>query len=397
MTSKFAARYYAGLLGATAIALLTTGAGAADAVRGVTDTEIVVGTVTDLSGVTAVDGVNSSNAVRLAFDDANAAGGVNGRTIRYIVEDSQYLVARAVQAMNKLLNSDNVFFTIQDSGTSMNNATMEMAHDKGVPKLLPLSAAVSMYDPPDRLKFAMFPSNVQLMRAGVKYFVENKGKKAVCALYNDTDFGRDVLNGAVDQLKTMNMTLVTTATDKPTDIAFNATLAKLQQANCDLVVLGTLVKDTTIILTQARQLGWNVDFLGQFATYETSIAQLPGGISEGFYSMSPSLFAYPDDPRPEVHELLARYHAKYGIDFNYNGESSYAATQLALEALKRAGRDLTLDTLIAGMESIDSFTDVFGTTYSFGPNQHHGNSKGFLSVVKDGRWVPVSDKQIGYE
>ena len=92
-------------------ALLTGSGGIAHAEQlGVTDTEIVIGTTTDLSGVTAVQGVNNSNAVRMVFDQANAAGGVNGRKIRYVVEDMQYQVPRAVQAINKLLNLDHIFF-----------------------------------------------------------------------------------------------------------------------------------------------------------------------------------------------------------------------------------------------------------------------------------------------
>jgi len=108
---------------------------AADAVHGVTDTEILIGTVTDLSGVTAIQGVNNANAIRLLFDEANAKGGINGRKIRYVVEDSQYQVPRAVQAMNKLLNNDKVFMTLQDGGTPMNNATWPMAIEKDTPNL----------------------------------------------------------------------------------------------------------------------------------------------------------------------------------------------------------------------------------------------------------------------
>jgi branched-chain amino acid transport system substrate-binding protein len=92
--------------------------------RGVTDDEIIVGTYTDLSGVTAVWGVNDVNAYRMAFDEANAAGGINGRKIRYIVEDMQYQVPRAVQAANKLINRDNVFIMVSNGGTPMNNATL---------------------------------------------------------------------------------------------------------------------------------------------------------------------------------------------------------------------------------------------------------------------------------
>ena len=68
------------ILGVTALA--------EEPVHGVTDTEIVIGTVTDLSGVTAIQGVNNANAIRLLFDETNAKGGINGRKIRYIVEDS---------------------------------------------------------------------------------------------------------------------------------------------------------------------------------------------------------------------------------------------------------------------------------------------------------------------
>ena len=148
-------RIAARLLAAASMRLFASGA-FAETQRGVTDTEILVGTITDLSGVTAVQGVNNANAVRLAFDEVNEKGGINGRKIHYIVEDSQYQVPRAVQAMNKLLNNDGVFFTIEDGGTPMNNATFPMAIEKNTPKLLPLSAARSMFEPFHKLKFSQY-------------------------------------------------------------------------------------------------------------------------------------------------------------------------------------------------------------------------------------------------
>lgn len=115
--------------------LMMTGRGALAEQQGVTDTEIVIGTTTDLSGVTAIQGVNNANAVRMVFDEANAKGGVNGRKIHYIVEDMQYQVPRAVQAINKLLNLDHIFFTVVDGGTPMNNAEMPMQFAKNVPNI----------------------------------------------------------------------------------------------------------------------------------------------------------------------------------------------------------------------------------------------------------------------
>src|ERR1700722_281044 len=378
------------------VSVLGSASFAEEPTHGVTDTEIIIGTVTDLSGVTAIQGVNNANAIRLLFDEANAKGGINGRKIRYIVEDSQYQVPRAVQAMNKLLNNDKVFMTLQDGGTPMNNATWPMAIEKDTPKLLPLTAARSMYEPYHRLKFSQTSSYVDQMRAGIRYFVEQRGKKTICVMYQDTDFGKDVLAGVTMQAEAQNMKIAATTAHKPTDTDFTAAVTKLHEAKCDLLELGTIVRDTMIIISTVKKAGWNVDLLGQAASYDTAVATAPGGTGEGFYSMTPTLYVYPDDPRPEVHDLMVRYRARYGFDINYIGQTGISVAQIALEALKRAGPDLTVDSLVTAMESLHDFTDIYGNHYSFGPQQHHGSTKAFLAVVKDGRWVPVADQPLGY-
>ena len=301
-----------------------------------------------------------------------------------------------MQALNKLINNDGVFFTIEDGGTPMNNATFPMAIEKNMPKLLPLSAARSMFEPFHKLKFSQYSSYVDQMRAGVKYFVEQKGKKAVCAMYQDTDFGKDVLAGALQQTEAMGMKVVATTAHKPTDTDFTAAIAKLREANCDLITMGTIVRDSTLIIATVKKLGWNVDLLGQVASYDTAIAEAPGNVAEGFYSMAPSLYAYPDDPRPAVQAFARKYKSKYGFEVNYLGEMGYTSAQIAIEALQKAGRNLTVDSLVKGMESIRDFHDLFGGTYTFGPDNHHGSTAAFLSVVHNGRWVPVVDHALSY-
>src|ERR1700761_7043656 len=369
---------------------------AANAAQGVTDTEIVIGTTSDLSGVTAVQGVNNSNAVRMVFDDANAAGGVNGRKIRYIVEDMQYQVPRAVQAINKLLNLDQVFFTIVDGGTPMNNAEMPMQFAKNVPNIFPLTAARSMYEPFSPLKFAQFSSYYDQMRSAVKYFVQQRHVSHLCAMYQDSDFGRDVFAGIQEEAKALDLTIVATTAHKPTDTDFNANLVKLRNAGCDWVGLGTIVRDTIDIMSQSKKMGWTPAFVGTSASYDTSVATVPGGATDGFFSMSPSLYAYPDDPRPAVQAFFKEYKARFGIDPNYLGETGYSSAQMALLGLKNAGRDLTTDSFIKGLEAVHAYTDIFGTTYSFGPGQHHGETSSYLSVIRDGRWQPIETQALGY-
>jgi branched-chain amino acid transport system substrate-binding protein len=379
-----------GLLIATSIAH------AADPVRGVTDTEIVIGTITDLSGVTAVQGVNNSDAVRMAFDEANDKGGVNGRKIKYIVEDNQYTVPRSVQAMNKLLNNDNIFATIDDGGTPMNDANMPTQFAKNVPNMFPLTSARSMYEPYNKLKFAQFASYYDQMRAAVKYFAEKKGRKAFCVSYQDSDFGKDVLAGVVAETQALGLKVVETTAHRPTDTDFNGAMTKLHDAGCDAIMLGTIVRDTNIIIQTTKKMNWDVDLVGQFAAYDTAVASLPGGATEGFYCMTPALYAYPDDPRPAVQDFAKRYKARYGRDPNFHGEVGYTAATMVLMGLKSAGKDLTTDGFIKGMESIHDFTDIFGAKLSFGPDQHHGSTRSFLTVVKNGRWVPVEEEALGY-
>src|SRR5580692_1001154 len=319
--------------------------------RGVTDTEIVIGTITDLSGIAAVQGVNNSDAIRMAFDEANAKGGVHGRKIKYIVEDNQYTVPRSVQAMNKLLNNDDIFMALSDGGTPMNDANMPAEFEKGVPNVLPLTAARSMYEPYNKLKFAQFASYYDEMRSAVKYFAEQRGRKKFCVAYQDSDFGKDVLAGVVAETTALGLKVVATTAHRPTDTDFNGAMEKLHDAGCDVVMMGTIVRDTNIIIQTARKMNWNVDMVGQFASYDTAVASLPGGATEGFFCMTPALYAYPDDPRPAVQAFAKAFKAKYGIDPNFHGEVGYTAAQLVILGLQKGGKDLTTDKFIAAMET----------------------------------------------
>ncbi len=287
------------LLTAAAAAAVATTAMAAGP-QGVTPTQIKIGTHTDLSGVTAMWGVNNSNSWRMVFDDVNAKGGIDGRKIDYIVEDSQYRVPRAVQASNKLLHRDHVFMMVANGGTPMNNATMPEQLKMGVPNVFPLTSARSMYYPLNHLKFGLGSSYYDQMRAGVKYFVQEKGKKTVCAMSEDTDFGRDVMDGARDELKALNMKLAAETLHKPTDVDFTAAVAKMRDANCDLILVGGIVRDTVQIISSVRKIGWKVDMLGQAASYDAAVAEVPGGVTEGFYSMTPMLFVAATGNDPKV-------------------------------------------------------------------------------------------------
>ena len=372
-------------LGGTALAQKET--------RGVTATEIVLGMHTDLSGPAATYGVSSSNAVKMRFDEANDKGGIQGRKIKLIVEDTQYQVPRAVQAGTKLINRDKIFAMVAPLGTPMNNALFKDQFEAGVFNLFPLSAARSMYEPFHKLKFYGAASYVDQVRAGITYFVTKKGKKALCVMYQDTDFGKEVLDGVQIQVEKMKIKLVETTTHKPTDQDFTAQITKLKGAGCDLVVLGTIVRDSIVPYATARKIGWtDVDFLGSAATYDLFVAAAQGGVTEGLYAMGLTDMPYRDTLSPGAQAWFDRYKDRYKVEPNIGAVYGHVAADLTAVGLDRAGKELTLDSLVKGLESIRGYRDIFnGPEVNFGPDKHQGASSSFLAVVKGGRWVRLTD------
>jgi branched-chain amino acid transport system substrate-binding protein len=382
------------VLGAGVLVGVVVLAGAAMAqTRGVTPTEIVLGMHTDLSGPAATYGVSSSNAVKMRFDEINEKGGLHGRKIKLIIEDTQYQVPRAVQAGAKLINRDRIFAMVAGLGTPMNNALFKDQLDAGVPNLFPLSAARSMFEPFHKLKFYGAATYVDQVRAGISYFVTKKGKKAVCAMYQDTDFGKEVLDGIQLQAEKMKIKLAETTTHKPTDQDFTAQITKLKAAGCDLVVLGTIVRDSIVPYSTARKIGWtDVDFLGSAASYDLFVAAAQGGVTEGLHAMGLTDMPYRDTLSPAAQAWFDRYKDRFKVEPNIGAVYGHVAADLTVVALDKAGASLSLDSFVKAMESIKSYRDIFnGPEVSFGPDKHQGASSSFLAVVKGGRWVRLTD------
>ncbi|MFN4275391.1 MAG: ABC transporter substrate-binding protein [Ferrovibrio sp.] len=385
-----------GVAAASAIAVLASGmaisAANAQSVRGVTRSEIVIGMHTDLSGPAASYGVSSSNAMRLKFEELNAQGGVHGRKIRLIVEDHQYQVPRAVQAANKLINRDKIFLMAGALGTPHNNAVFPEQFKAGVPNLAPLTAARSMSEPFHPLKFQTFSSYYDHIRAGIKYLVEKNGRKKICTLYQDTDFGKEILEATQDQAKAMNMQVVETATNTPIATDFTAQIAKLRAAGCDLVAMGSIVRDAIVPYATARKMGWtDVDFVAQSASFDQIVASAPGGSTEGLYVGAGTVMPYRDTATGAVAAWWDAYKAKYGSDPNIGAVYGHNIADLIITALDRAGKDVTTEKFLKGLEGISGYRDIFGgPVISFGPQKHQGTTEVLFFQIQKGRFVQIA-------
>jgi len=360
--------------------------------QGISDDEILFGMHTDLSGPASMIGKQSADGANMRFDEFNEAGGAYGRKVKFIVEDHQYTVPRAVQAANKLLKRDKIAFMLGSLGTPQNNAVLTDQLSMNVPNLFPLTAARSMFEPFHELKFTSGSTYYDQIRTGIKYLVENNNRSNVCVLYEDTDFGQEIVDGVKDQLDKMNMTLVETASAKPTDTDFTAQIKKLNNAGCDLVALGTIVRTTILPFMKANEMNWkDVDFVSTSASYFTVVAEQPNGAMNGLYCLNSVIFPYYDTANEIEKEWWDKFKEIYGKDPNTGALYGYIFADIAIEAINRAGEDLTIDSFVEAMETLNNFEDPLKTgAVTFSDTQRQGTNISYFFQVQNERFEVIS-------
>ena len=360
--------------------------------QGISNNEILIGMHTDLSGPASMIGKQSVDGANMRFDEFNQSGGAYGRTIKFIVEDHQYTVPRAVQAANKLLRKDKVAFMLGSLGTPMNNAVMTDQLSMNVPNLFPLTAARSMFDPFHELKFTSGSTYYDQIRTGIKFLVDQNNRSKVCVLYEDTDYGQEILDAAYDQLEEMNMSLIETASAKPTDTDFSSQIKKLQNAGCDLIAMGTQIRSTIIPYIKAKEINWNnVDFVATSASYFSVVAEQPNGIMDGLYCLNGIVVPYYDTASDLEKDWWDRFRSIYSYEPNSGAIYGYIYADIFIEAVKRAGKDLSVKSFISAMESLENYADPLRTgTVTFTDTNRQGSNISYFFQVQNGKFEVIS-------
>lgn len=363
----------------------------AAAQQGVTADTIVIGSNGDLSGIFAPFNVQAIEAARMAFDEINAAGGVHGRQIRFIVEDHAYQMPRAIANFNKLIRQDGVFAMLLNLGTPMNLAGFPLMQARKVANVAPLSGARQMIEGDISLKYSTFSSYYDQILAGIEYLVTMRQADTVCAMYLPTDFGTEVQEAAAAAAARLAITYGGETTHKGDEGDFAGAIARLRQAGCDIVATGLGVRQTILLLATARKLGWDdVAFIGSAAAFHEAIAAQPGGITEGYYAAAGWSDYHDRLDMPEVRAWHDAFLARYGAEPGMAAILGKSAADILLRALEAAGPDLTPESFRAGMETLRFHNAVAGIDISYGPGDHRGGDRVVISVVENGAFREVA-------
>ncbi|WP_096664245.1 ABC transporter substrate-binding protein [Polaromonas sp. AET17H-212] len=373
----------------SALALASTLAGAQ---QGVSKTEITLGSIQDLSGPIAGFGKQARLGMLLRVDEINEQGGINGRKLKLIVEDSAYDPKKAVLAAQKLVNQDKIFMMVGHIGTAQNLAAMPVQFDKNVINFFPITAAREMYEPFHKLKYSFAATYYDQMRNAAPKLAKEKGAKKVCTMYQDDEFGLEVMRGAEAGLKTIGLEFAEKTSYKRGATDFSSQVAKMKAAGCEMVVLGTIIRETIGAIGESRKTGFSPIFLGSSAAYTDLIHKLGGPAMNGLYATMTVQNPYLDEASQPIRFWANKYKTKFNEDPTVFSVYGYNIIDIFAKAAQKAGPNLTTESFIKVMDTMSIPPDMFGSApASFSPTKRLGSDASRLSQITDGKWKVVSD------
>ncbi|TXH89928.1 MAG: ABC transporter substrate-binding protein [Rhodoferax sp.] len=381
------------LKSAIALATLALTAGLVQAQQqGVSKDEIVLGSILDQSGPLAGFGKQARMGMQLAVDELNETGGIQGRKIKLLVEDDGYDPKKAVLAAQKLVNQDKIFMMMGHIGTAQNMAAMPVQFEKNVINFFPITAAREMYEPFHKLKYSFAaPYYVQMLGA-VPKLVKEKGVKKVCTIYQDDDFGLEVLKGGEDGLKSIGMEFAEKTSFKRGATDFSSQVQKMQSSGCEMIVMGTIIRETIGTIGTARKLGYNPVFLGSSAAYTDLIHKIGGKAMDGLYATMTVQNPYTDEQSQPIRFWANKYKTKFNDDPTVFSVYGYSIITTFANAANKAGKNLTTDSFIKAMDTMSIPSDIFGSApATFSPTKRLGSEASRLSQIQDGKWKTVSE------
>src|ERR1700712_4613206 len=365
--------------------------------EGISANEIVIGTHQDLSGPIKVWGVPVSYGMKMAVEEINAAGGINGRKLKMILEDNAYDPKKGVLASQKMVERDKIFAMIGSMGSAPTLAAQDILFDAGVLQLFPLTAADFTFKfdpakPQERLKFNNLLPYVESTRAAVKWMLEAKNFKKPCLMHQDDEYGKNVLDGFTQQLEAMKAQPASVTSYKRGASDFSAQVAKMKSDGCDMVLLGTVIRETIGAMGEAKKLGWDVTFLGATPTNVLEVPALGKEAVEGMYAAAAFEIPYEDTAKGKVKEWLANYKKIFNTDANTQAIIGYNAITTFAFYAEKAGKDLTGQKMLDSLESSVPFQDIFSSPPSiFSKTSHLASTVTQVQQVKNGRWVLVKE------
>ena len=364
--------------------------------QGVTADTITVGAHGPITGPAAYIGLAGRDGMLLAIKEINAAGGVNGRKIAAVFEDDGHSPTKALAAVKKLVEQDKVFVVMSVGGSNATVGAVDYMKEKGVPYYVSIASAPQVTWPHAKNLFR--GGTTETARYGELYaeFLATYYKaKRIAIMSGREEYPRNEGDATVDKLKNWFQTAPVARVEfNIGDKDFTPQLLEIGKASPDVVAFFGNPAEGAIALRQAKELGMKQRFFVGSNMVDPALVNAARAASEGVtgFSLIPLL---PGSKDPAMARWEAAWRREYpgapaGRPNNFD-LLAYADMYVVAEGLKRAGRDLTTDGFIRGLEGVHDYrVGGVATPRTFATTHHIGNLRLQPMVVKNGTWEPIA-------
>lgn len=356
---------------------------------------IKIGGIFALTGSASWLGEPEGNTVKMYTEEINAAGGINGRPIEIIIEDTEGMETKAVNAVNKLITKDKVVAIVGPSRSGPSLAIIPIIERHKVP-LVSCAAAAAITEP---IKPYVFKTPQKDSDAAVRIFehMQKKGYKKVALITGTTSFGSEGRKQCKEYAPKYGLEVVADETYGPQDTDMTAQLMKIKATGAEALVNWSIVPAQSIVAKNMQQLEIKIPLYQSHGFGNPKFAEACGEAGEGIIFPAGRLLAV--DTLPDEHpqkKVLVNYKKKYEERFNEPvstfGGHAYDAFHVVVEAIKNIEGEVTPAKIRDEIEKIKGFVGT-GGIFNYSPEDHTGLTKEAFEMltVKDGKFVVLSD------
>jgi branched-chain amino acid transport system substrate-binding protein len=353
-------------------------AGSGDKVR--------IGVFMSTTGSTANFGISSVNGIKMAADEINAAGGINGKQVDLLVQDDRSDASEAATIVTKFVTQDQVHAIIGEVASSRSIAAAPIAQNAKIPMLTPSSTNPEVTKKGDFIFRSCFIDPVQ--GAAIAQFAARtlNAKTAAIMVDRKNDYSTGLEKVINETFTRMGGKIVATQSYQEGDQDFNAQLTSLKGTNPEVIFVPGYYNDVGLIAKQARDKGINVPLIGGDGWDSTQLYAIGGSALNGSYFTN---HYSPYDTDTKVQKFVTDYKARYGSLPDALAATAYDAARIMFDAIKRS-KSLSGTDIRDALAATKDFPGVTGTV-TF--NEHRDAVKPIVMIeIKDGGTYAVKER-----
>lgn len=354
--------------------------------------DIVFGASVPLTGVFSFAGIAIDQGIKDYLSILNEAGGVKGRKVKYVAEDTGYKVDQSMAVFKRITSAHKVNLYYADSTGFVKTVNPELERQQTI--LMTGASFAKEISNADKypMQFMVGPDYAEMVTMLLQYIAKTKPGAKVALVYSDTEFGRDPVEAARANAKKLGLDLATEIVTAPGSVDVSAEMVKLRRADPDYTIFhGYVSAPIPEFINQAKSLSLKSQFMGTFWTMDSATVMKMGPAADGFLGVMPYRYYYDSEKAPML-ERIRKLRPEYQSTGYMQG---FLAAMLLTEAAKRtldAGNELTGRNMKIALSSIRNFDTggIIGVPLSI-----KGNSipvgRIYKADFKQQKMVPASD------